>query len=315
MKVIRDLDWAPEFERGSVVTFGEFDGVHRGHRVVLLETLRAAVVEGCPAVVVTVDSTTFTPRDDPPPARITTFEQKLELLEASEIDVVIELSAGLDRNDPDRLVPWMVDDVFGTVLNARAVVVGEDYHFGTARRRALDELNEQSSNARFRIVQIPVESRRTAGGEVISAHTIRRHLAVGEVDVAAEMLGRPHEIRSTVTPGDRRGRTIGFPTVNLPTPTDVQIPAEGVYAGWYLRPDGERLMAAINIGRRPTFYDNARPLIEAHLLDFRGDLYGEAGRLQFVARLRPERKFDGIDALRTQLARDIDDARAALPTS
>jgi riboflavin kinase/FMN adenylyltransferase len=130
------------------------------------------------------------------------------------------------------------------------------------------------------------------------------------------MLGRPYEIRATVATGDRRGRTIGFPTANLPSADAVQVPADGVYAGWYIRPNGDRAMSAINIGKRPTFKETGEPsLVEAHLLDFSGDLYGEPARLQFVERLRAERAFDGIDALREQLSSDIDEARRLLTTS
>lgn len=310
MEVIRDLDWCPPFDRGSVVTFGEFDGVHRGHRVVLLETMRAAVVEGCPAVVVTFDPRSFPGGDDAPPM-LTDFQQKLELFEAADVDVVIELPADRRGSAPDDEpgVGWIIDDVLADTLHARAVVVGEDHHFGSRRRHTMERVRRRADEVGFRIVQIPVDSRRTSNGEVVSARSIREQLAAGEVAAAAAMLGRPHEIRSTVTAGDRRGRTIGFPTVNLPTPQHLQIPAEGVYAGRYLRPNGQTLRAAINIGRRPTFLDGAEPLIEAHLLDFRGDLYGEPARLQFVSRIRGEQRFDGIDALRAQLASDVEEVR------
>ena len=144
---------------------------------------------------------------------------------------------------------------------------------------------------------------------------IRVALAEGDIDRANAMLGRRFEIRGPVIEGDKRGRTIGFPTANVPVPTNMAWPAESVYAGWYLRPDGARYRAAINIGRRPTFHDNAeRSLLEAHLIDFDGDLYGEEARVQFVTRLRGEQKFDGIDALRTQLVDDIAAARRVLAT-
>ena len=319
MEVIRDLDWCPEFPRGTTVTFGVLDGVHRGHRVVLLETVRTAVVEGCPSVVVTFDPRSYL--DAAALRLLTDFEQKLELLEASEIDYVIELPA--DRipdvpadafdADEDPRVQWIVDEVLVNTLHARAVVVGENYHFGTQRWRTIEQVMGRSSDAGFRVVQIPVKSGRSATGAVVSAQSIRDLLAAGDVEAAAERLGRPHEVRAIVSVGDRRGRTIGFPTINLPLPDDVLTPAEGVYAGRYVRPDGERFRAAINIGRRPTFLDGATPLIEAHLLDFRGDLYGERGRLQFLHRLRDEQEFGGIDALTRQLAADVAAVRDHLP--
>jgi riboflavin kinase/FMN adenylyltransferase len=317
MKVIRDLDWLPEFDRGTAVTWGEFDGVHRGHRVVLLETLRTSVVEGCPTVVVTFDARAHVDAASAPPM-LTEFEYKLELFAAAEVDYVIRIpdnriprSNNDDDDDPG--IKWIVDDVLIDTLKARAVVIGEEYQFGSRRQRTIDTVRARAEAGAFRVVQIPVDSRTTTGGEVISAQTIRAHLAAGGVELAAEMLGRPHEVRAVVTAGERRGRTIGFPTLNLPLPDHVLVPAEGVYAGRYIRENGERYRAAINVGRRPTFHEQAPALIEAHLLDFRGDLYGERGRLQFLKRLRPEEKFDGIDALKAQLAADVAAVRAHMP--
>ena len=207
MEVIRDLDWCPEFPRGTTVTFGVLDGVHRGHRVVLLETVRTAVVEGCPSVVVTFDPRSYL--DAAALLLLTDFEQKLELLEASEIDYVIELPA--DRipdvpadafdADEDPRVQWIVDEVLVNTLHARAVVVGENYHFGTQRWRTIEQVMRRSSDAGFRVVQIPVKSGRSATGDVVSAQSIRDLLAAGDVEAAAERLGRPHEVRAIVSVG------------------------------------------------------------------------------------------------------------------
>ncbi len=127
------------------------------------------------------------------------------------------------------------------------------------------------------------------------------------------MLGRHHQVRGPVGKGDQRGRSIGFPTANIDVPVERALPADGVYAAWYATPDGRRHEAAVNVGKRPTFYDDAdRSLVEAHLIDFSGDLYGQEGRVEFVDLLRPERRFDGIDALKAQLATDVDAARGIL---
>jgi riboflavin kinase/FMN adenylyltransferase len=127
------------------------------------------------------------------------------------------------------------------------------------------------------------------------------------------MLGRPHEVRGTVVLGDKRGRLLGFPTANVEVPNSVCMPADGVYAGWYRRPDGSVYPCAINLGRRPTFYEHAdHSLLEAHLLDFDDDLYGERARVSFGYFLRSERKFDGIEAIQTQLAHDVEHARQLL---
>jgi riboflavin kinase/FMN adenylyltransferase len=148
--------------------------------------------------------------------------------------------------------------------------------------------------------------------EPVSSTAIRRALAGGEVEVAGHLLGRAFEVRGVVAKGDQRGRTIGFPTANVVMPDSVCLPADGVYAGFYERPDGSVHPCAINLGRRPTFYEHAdHSLLEAHLLDFNGDLYGESAKVRFVAFLRSERKFDGIDALVAQLKDDVEATRRA----
>ena len=127
------------------------------------------------------------------------------------------------------------------------------------------------------------------------------------------MLGREFEVRGVVEPGDQRGRTIGFPTANIPVPKSMCFPADAVYAGWYERPNGEVVPTAISIGRRPTFYEHAnQSLLEAHLIDFEGDLYGEPARVRFVGLIRSQRRFDGIDALKAQLTLDVGEARELL---
>jgi riboflavin kinase/FMN adenylyltransferase len=149
--------------------------------------------------------------------------------------------------------------------------------------------------------------------EPVSSTAIRRALAGGNVELAAALLTRPFEARGTVVQGDRRGRLLGFPTANVEVPNRICLPADGVYAGWFERSDGVEHPCAINLGRRPTFYEHAdSSLLEAHLLDFDGDLYGEAVKVRFTKFLRSERKFDGIDALVAQLESDVAHARSLL---
>ena len=149
--------------------------------------------------------------------------------------------------------------------------------------------------------------------ERVSSTGIRRALLAGELAAANECLGRPYEVRGLVGRGDELGRQLGFPTANVIVPEDVLLPADAIYAGWYERPDGGVHQAAISLGRRPTIYeDQPFSLLEAHLLDFDGDLYGEPARVRFVERLRGEVKFDSIDDLVTQIARDVEVARQAL---
>ena len=198
-------------------------------------------------------------------------------------------------------------------LQARAVVVGADFHFGKGRRGNVETLGVVGEEFGYEVIGLPLVKHLTGEGEVISSTSIRAALSDGDVEKAHRLLGRPFEVRGVVTPGDRRGRTIGFPTANIPTTTDLQVPADGVYAAWYIKEDGKQYPAAVNIGKRPTFYDDAdRSLIEAHLIGFRGDLYGESAKIRFVRRLRGERKFAGIEALKEQLVKDVADASKCL---
>tara|TARA_B100001540_G_C15748184_1_gene615596 strand:- start:653 stop:1366 length:714 start_codon:yes stop_codon:yes gene_type:complete len=198
-------------------------------------------------------------------------------------------------------------------LQARAVVVGADFHFGKGRRGNVQTLGVVGEECGYQVIGLPLVKQLTGEGEVISSTSIRTALSEGDVEKAHRLLGRPFEVRGVVTPGDRRGRTIGFPTANIPTTIDLQVPSDGVYAAWYIRDDGAQYPAAVNIGKRPTFYEDAdRSLIEAHLIGFRGDLYGETAKVRFVRRLRGERKFDGVDALKEQLVKDVADAAKCL---
>jgi riboflavin kinase/FMN adenylyltransferase len=147
----------------------------------------------------------------------------------------------------------------------------------------------------------------------VSSTRIRQLLAAGEVADAAELLGRPHEVRGRVVRGDRRGADLGFPTANVAIPAEIQLPADGVYAGWYLRPDGKAHPSAISLGTRPTFFDDTAPsVLEAHLLDFRGDLYEERARVSFLARLHDQVRFDTVQGLIAQMESDIDETRRVL---
>jgi riboflavin kinase/FMN adenylyltransferase len=147
----------------------------------------------------------------------------------------------------------------------------------------------------------------------VSSTRIRELLASGAVAEAASLLGRPHQVRGAVTQGDQRGRSLGFPTANVAVPEAVAMPADGVYAGWYLRPDGARRAAALSLGRRPTFYEDADlALLEAYVLDFDGDLYGEPARVEFVAHLRSQSRFDSVADLVAQMDRDVARTRQVL---
>jgi len=312
VEIIRDLAWSPTLEQGSVVTVGEYDGVHRGHRTVVAEMHRMAAERGCATAVVTFDRHPATiVRPESAPLLLCDLEHKLELLAETGVDytLVVEFTEEQAQVKAETFAQQILVDC----LQARAVIVGADFHFGKGRRGNVETLKVVGDECGYEVVGLPLVKQLTGEGEVISSTSIRGALTDGDVEKAHRLLGRPFEVRGVVTPGDRRGRTIGFPTANLPTTPDLQVPADGVYAAWYIREDGTQYPAAVNIGKRPTFYDYAdRSLIEAHLIGFRGDLYGEIAKVRFVRRLRGEKKFEGIEQLQEQLGKDVADAAKCL---
>ena len=302
------MDWCPRPTQGTVVTVGEYDGVHRGHRAVISEMHRMAAEMGCQTAVVTFDvHPAWIVRPDSAPLLVTDLDLKLELLAETGVDytLVVHFDEERSRERPEHFVRTVLMDC----LRVKAVVVGADFHFGHQRRGNVALLERMGEEQGWRVYGLPLVKQMTGEGDVISSTAIRRALAEGDVETAQRFLGRPFEIRGKVVSGDRRGRAIGFPTANVPTPANILIPADGVYAAWYDRPDGTVHAAAVNIGKRPTFYEHAdRSLVEAHLIGFRGDLYDEQARIRFAARLRGEQRFDGAEELAEQLKRDVEEA-------
>ncbi len=296
----------------SVVTIGAYDGVHLGHQAVIGEVRRRAAALGARPVVVTFDRhPASVVRPESAPRLLTDLDQKLELLTATGVDATVLVP--FDQHQASETPEQFVERVLVGCLGARQIVVGEDFHFGNRRRGNVALLRSLGAHFDFDVEPVELLGRTDGVGEPVSSTAIRRALAGGQVELAAQMLGRPFQARGPVHQGDQRGRTIGFPTANVAVPANICLPADGVYAGWYLRPSGERQACAINLGRRPTFYEHAETsLLEAHLIDFAGDLYGEQARVEFTHFLRSERKFDGIEALVGQLKHDVDHARELL---
>jgi len=306
------MDWCPRPERGTVVTIGEYDGVHRGHRAVISEMHRMAAERGCQTAVVTFDiHPAAIVRPESAPLLLTDLDQKLELLADTGVDYTLVVHFDEERSKEP--AEQFVREVLIDCLRVKAVVVGADFHFGHQRRGNVALLERMGRELGWQVYGLPLVKQMTGDGDVISSTAIRMALGEGDVETAQRFLGRPFEVRGTVTVGDRRGRKIGFPTANVPIGTHLLMPADGVYAAWYERQDGTNYPAAVNIGKRPTFYEHAdRSLIEAHLIGFRGDLYDETARIRFVSRLRGEQKFDGIEALAEQLKRDVEEAARLL---
>ena len=309
MEVVREPD-CPRPDGGTVVTIGAYDGVHLGHRALVAEVRRRAERLGCASAVVTFDRHPATVvRPESAPLLLTDLDQKLELLASTGLDyaLVVQFDAERARESAEDFVRRTLVGCLG----ARSVVVGDDFHFGHRRRGNVDLLTSMGADLGFDVLGLRLVA---DGEEAYSSTRIRRALAAGDVAAAATMLGRPHEVRGRVVRGDGRGGPeLGYPTANVEVPPGILLPADGVYAGWYERPSGEVHEAAISLGRRPQFYETAdASLLEAHLPGFDGDLYGEAAKVRFVARLRGQERYETVDALIEQMGRDVDATRAAL---
>ena len=283
----------------SVVAVGHFDGVHLGHQAVLRQLTDTAARLGPRAAVVVLEPDRRDPARPDGPTRISTLDHTLELLADRGVDTAIVLP-----DDEASALPRIVLETLGATL----VVSGDDPRpAGSASRRALHSVPVR----RIPAVRVALGTGRP---ELVTAERIMGLLLRGAVDEAATLLGRPFEVRGIVSHGDARGRTLGFPTANIPISADLALPGDGVYAGRYIRSNGAQHLTAISLGRRPTFYElSGTRLLEAHLLDFDGDLYGETGTVAFERRLRRQRKFDSVEALVAQLHLDVARTRAVLP--
>ena len=313
MDVIYDNQQSDRFDQGAAITIGAFDGVHRGHRQVI-KTLKALAAErGLRTVVVTFDRHPASiVRPESAPLLLTDLDQKLELLAECGVDATFVV-----RFDEQRALQtaaeFVAEDLVG-LLNAKLVTVGSDFHFGTKRAGNVALLVEMGVQLGFEtLAHELVDLNGQPSTESVSSTRIRAALRGGDLESANAMLGRPHQVRGIVGHGDGRARDLGFRTANLAIPETICLPADGIYAGWCRTPDGVNRACAISLGRRPTFYEFAdTSLLEAHLIDFDADLYGEELAVQFVAHLRDELKFDSIDALIAQMGKDVDQCRTLL---
>ncbi len=312
MQVVTDCSLIPFPGEDAVITIGAYDGLHLGHQTVIAEVVEQAKQTGRRSAVVTFDRhPAVIVRPESAPKLLTDHEQRMELLEATGIDAAVVLP--FDEAQSQEAPISFIERVLVRCLSTKLIVVGSDFHFGRNREGNVDLLREVGKTYGFEVAPVVLIPRADGVDEPVSSTAIRRALAGGNVEMAAAMLTRPFEARGKVVQGDQRGRLLGFPTANVEVPNRTCLPADGVYAGWYERPDGTTHPCAINLGRRPTFYEHAdSSLLEAHLIGFEGDLYGEAAKIRFTNFLRSERKFDGIDALVAQLNADVDHAKELL---
>jgi riboflavin kinase / FMN adenylyltransferase len=309
MRIFRHFSAAAE-DRGAVVALGNFDGVHLGHQAVIGKAHEVAGAANAPFAVLTFEPhprSVFRP--DAPPFRLTPFRAKARFLETLGVELLFTLH--FDLAFAQKSAEAFVAEVLVEGLGARHVVIGYDFVFGNRRRGTAALLEAEGRQRGFGVsVVAPVES---GEGALYSSTRIREHLVAARPRDAAELLGRPWEIEGRVETGDRRGRTIGFPTANLEL-ADYLRPASGVYAVRAGIDDGSTTTwyaAAANLGTRPTVAGQDLRL-ETHLFDFTGDLYGQHLRVALIEHLRAERRFDGLDALKVQIVEDCRQAKAVL---
>jgi len=300
----------PESLRGAIIALGNFDGFHLGHQAVVREAIAWARAEGRPAIVATFDPHPvrhFAPHV--PPFRLTTLDQREELFAAAGADAMLVF------HFDDELAGTTAEDfvlqLLGETIGARGVVTGEDFTFGKGRGGNLEVLRETGAVAGIEARAVgPVMD----GGRPVSSSRIRDALKAGECEEAARLMTRPFAIRGEVIHGDKRGREIGYPTANMELGPYLR-PRFGIYAvtGRVLA-TGEELKGAASLGVRPMF-DPPQELLEPHFFDFSGDLYGQEVEVALVRFLRPEMKFDSLEALQAQMAQDCQEARTLLSSS
>jgi len=298
----------PAHLRGGVVAIGNFDGVHRGHLSVLERALAEARHRGVPALVLT-----FEPhprkvfRPETPLFVLTPPPMKAQLLSRLGFAALVEQP--FTRDFASLSAEAFVTEVLEKCLGISHAVTGFDFHFGKDRQGGPAFLMAAGERHGFGVTL--VDAFRDEGAEVVSSSRVRSLLGEGHVEEAAGLLSYRFTVESEVIGGQRLGRTLGFPTANMRLSPEVSL-KEGIYAVRFRRADGTLYDGVANFGRRPTVDDNGAPLLETFVFDFSGDLYGEVCRVSFFGFLRPELKFDGLDALVAQMKKDEAEARALL---
>ncbi len=304
MQIVEHLDALSQAAYANpVVALGNFDGVHLGHQAIFRHVRsRVQALQGTGMVLTFEPHPARVLRPEHAPPLLTTFDQKMQLIEAQGIDVGLRIPF-TDRFAQQRPEAF-IQEVLCRTIGARELVVGYDYRFGHERSGTVDHLQAAASTYGY---DVTVVEAITVAGLIVSSSNIRKLVQRGEVEDAGHLLGRDYAIEGPVVEGFRRGRTIGYPTANVQSINEI-VPQTGVYAvraTWR----GACFDGVANVGYNPTFA-NEKLSVEAHLFDFQADVYGETLRVAFVRKIRDERKFDSIDALVAQIAQDAERARA-----
>jgi riboflavin kinase/FMN adenylyltransferase len=312
----RGLEATPGDLGRTVVTIGMYDGVHRGHQKLIGAAVARARAMRRPALLLTFDPhPAEVIRPGSHPAILTSMDRKAELVAELGVDAmcVLPFTQEFMRLPPETFTHTVLVEH----LHAAQVVVGDNFTYGHKAAGTVATLTQEGRRFGFAVEDVPLAEDTSDDGEVtISSTYIRACVAAGDMESAARALGRAHRVDGVVVRGDRRGRALGYPTANVETPPFTAIPADGVYAGHLVLRDPSgvaagRHPAAISVGTNPTF-QGSRRTVEAFLLDFEGDLYGEHVGIEFAARLRPMAAFPGVEELLAAMARDVEETRALL---
>ena len=293
-------------DRPVVLTIGVFDGVHRGHQALLNRVMALAAANKMASAVITFHPH---PRSvihpDRPSAYLTSFEDRLDLLRGLGLDDVapVTFTSELAQAEAEDFLRLVVEE-----MHLAALVIGPDFALGRRRGGDVERLKALGTELHFSVEVIDLVADAEAK---VSSTEIRRALGEGEVGRVADLLGRPFTLHGPVVVGFERGQTIGFPTANIAVGADRALPAAGVYATMASF-DDRTFPSVTNIGVRPTFHDDDAPSVECHIFDFEGDLYHRDLRIELVERLRGERKFNDIEALKVQIGKDSSAARKVL---
>ncbi|BBO72833.1 riboflavin biosynthesis protein [Desulfosarcina widdelii] len=309
MQIIQDIETIKEPFKSAVITIGNFDGVHIGHQALFHEVIERAEAMDGTAIAMTFDPHPIRviKRNGNPPL-ITLYEQKAELIEKAGIDVLICIPFTMDFAALSART--FVEEILVKRIGMKAIVVGQDYTFGNRREGNVELLKQYAAEMGFEVIVAEWIQSTNADSDRISSTAIRELVMEGDMEKAGKMLGRNYQIRGTVARGrDRGGKLLGIPTANINL-QDELCPKAGVYAV-IVNYNGRRYPGVANIGYSPTFDDNVFT-VEAHILGFKKDIYGEKIMVNFVQRLRGEIKFSGIDELIEQIDRDIAKAREIL---
>ena len=310
----RGLEATPGDLGRTVVTVGMYDGVHRGHQELIGTAVARARSMGRPCLLLTFDPhPAEVVRPGSHPAILTSMDRKAELVAELGVDAmcVLPFTPEFMRLSPETFTHTVLVEH----LHAAQVVVGQNFTYGFKAAGTVDTLAAEGRRFGFAVEGIPLAG--VDDAVTISSTYIRACVAAGDMVSAAHALGRPHRVDGVVVRGDRRGREMGYPTANVESPQFTAIPADGVYAGHLVTRDPrtgasrERFPAAISVGSNPTF-QGSRRTVEAYVLDFDDDLYGEHVGVEFVQRLRPMAAFDDLDGLLAAMAKDVSDTRQIL---